>query len=371
MKLQLQSEKKSKAKVWQKPEVQPGLSAKTLSALPYEKTVPKKFYIVLLTALSKTIAVIFVVILALLIFLYGAMALVVHGPSPYAKELFVTTCMETSFAKYFPPMYLSDEEIDGIIAENAVVELEEVTETDSDFSDNSADASNKDQPDIEVIEVSGTTFKGQALLVKDPSRVVLESPPSFGADSSGEKLIDMIKKVDGVAGINAGGFVDDSGVGNGGIPTGIVIKNSQIMYGADDSGVVVGFDDKNVLRVGSMTAKKAKELNLRDAVSFGPALVVNGKAAPISGRGGGLNPRSAIGQREDGTVILLTVDGRQPHSLGATYGDMVDLMIELKAVNAGNLDGGSSTMMYYNNELINQCASLYGPRKIATGFIVK
>ncbi len=325
----------------------------------------------ILTALWKTLAVIFVILVCLVMFLISAMALIIHGPSISARELFVTSCMETSFAKLFPPLYLSSDEIATIIAKNSVIASEDVTDTIADFTDKT-DTLDKEQPDIELIEISGSTYKGKMLLIKDPSRVVLEAPPAFGAAASGEKLDYMISKINGVAGINAGGFFDDKGAGNGGIAEGIVIKNSEVMNGSDGStGVVVGFDDKNVLRVGSMSIAKAKEIKLRDAVSFGPALVINGKPAQVSGSGGGLNPRTAIGQREDGTVLLLVIDGRQPQSLGASYKDLVDIMVEHKAINAGNLDGGSSSMMYYNGELINQCASLYGPRKIATGFVVK
>ncbi|MFZ2538823.1 MAG: phosphodiester glycosidase family protein [Oscillospiraceae bacterium] len=331
----------------------------------------RKLHTNILTALWKTLAVIFIVLICIVIFLFSAMALIIHGPSISARELFVTSCMETSFAKLFPPLYLSDEEISTIIIKNSVVEIEEVTNTSADFTDNT-DGVNKEQMDVEVIDITGSTYKGKMILVKDPSRVVVECPPAFGADSSGEKLDYMISKINGVAGINAGGFFDNKGAGNGGIAEGIVIKNSEVKNGNDGAtSVVVGFDDKNVLRVGSMTVAKAKEIKLRDAVSFGPALVVNGKPAQVSGSGGGLNPRTAIGQREDGTVLLLVIDGRQPQSLGASYKDIVDIMIEHKAINAGNLDGGSSSMMYYKGELINQCASLYGPRKIATGFIVK
>lgn len=325
----------------------------------------------LLTALWKTLAVILVVLSSVILFLCGGMWVIINGPSVSAKELFVISCMETSFAKLFPPLYLSQGEIESIIIKNSLVEIKEVTDSAADFTDTNA-ANNHKQPDIELVEISGATYKGKLLIIKDPSRVSVECPPAFGAEASGEKLDEMIKKVDGVAGINAGGFFDDKGAGNGGIAEGIVIKNFEVKNGSDGTtAVLVGFDDKNVLRVGSMSVAKAKELKIRDAVSFGPALVINGKSARVSGSGGGLNPRTAIGQRADGTVLMLVVDGRQPQSLGASYKDLVDIMMEYQAINAGNLDGGSSTMMYYNGELVNQCASLYGPRKIATGFVVK
>ena len=56
--------------------------------------------------------------------------------------------------------------------------------------------------------------------------------------------------------------------------------------------------------------------------------------------------------RADGAVLMLVIDGRQPHSLGATYKDCIDVMLEYGAVNAGNLDGGSSTILLYDGEVL-------------------
>lgn len=134
-----------------------------------------------------------------------------------------------------------------------------------------------------------------------------------------------------------GGFVDDGGVGNGGMPLGIVIKNGKLLAGSRSTeATLVGFDQKNVLHVGTMTAGEALDKGMRDAVSFGPALVINGNPAENAGSGGGLNPRTALGQRADGSVLILVIDGRQPHSLGATHKDLVDVMVQFDAINACN-----------------------------------
>ena len=68
---------------------------------------------------------------------------------------------------------------------------------------------------------------------------------------------------------------------------------------------------------------------------------------------------------------MLVIDGRQSYRPGATLVDLVDVMLEYGAVNASNLDGGSSTMMIYNGELVNHCASVIGPRKIPNCFLVR
>ena len=111
--------------------------------------------------------------------------------------------------------------------------------------------------------------------------------------------------------------------------------------------------------------------DLRDAVTFGPALVINGEACEVSGISSGLNPRTAIGQRRDGAVLLLVIDGRQASSLGATYADMINVLMEYEAFNAANLDGGSSSMLWYNGEYINKGVILTGSRELPTAFIVR
>ena len=114
---------------------------------------------------------------------------------------------------------------------------------------------------------------------------------------------------------------------------------------------------------------------LTDAVSFrthdglASALIINGEVQSKN-LGGGVNPRTAIGQCDDGSVLLLVLDGRSINTLGATMQDVADIMLEYGAVNAGNLDGGSSSVMVYGGEIINNCASVTGPRNIPTAFIV-
>lgn len=320
--------------------------------------------------IGRTAALLGIFLLALLLVSYGALWVICKGPSKVARDLFVTSCMETSFAKLFPPLVLADTEITAIQQANAVLPTEEVTAGDADFTV-PVEEENSTQPDIEVVDVTGSTYKGKMIIVKDPSRVIVGTPSSYGEGAQGLRLKDMLDQTGAVAGINAGGFEDENGGGTGGIPLGIVIRDGKLLFGSPDSkSVVVGFDQKNVLHVGSMTGRQALAQGFRDAVSFGPVLVVNGKPAEFVGNGGGVNPRSVIGQRADGSVLLVAVDGRQPHSLGATYKDMAELLVKYGAVNAGNLDGGSSTMLYYQGELLNTCAALGGPRRIPTAFLV-
>ena len=116
-------------------------------------------------------------------------------------------------------------------------------------------------------------------------------------------------------------------------------------------------------------------MGIRDAIEFGPFLIVNGKKADIRGNGGyGIHPRSAVGQRKDGIVLFLVIDGRRVDSMGASIRDVMDIMDKYGAYNAANLDGGNSSVLVINDKIVNRPIDWYQreqTRKIATGFIVK
>ena len=68
---------------------------------------------------------------------------------------------------------------------------------------------------------------------------------------------------------------------------------------------------------------------------------------------GGRNPRTAIGYTEDNKLILVAVDGRENYSIGLTLNELANFMLSLGCVNAMNLDGGGSTVMYVNGRIVN------------------
>ncbi len=314
----------------------------------------------------------FVIVLGLL----GVIYILEFGPSNTARNLFVNSAMESSAGKFMATMFLSDEKIAQIRKDNSVVASDDITDTSliniGTNETDTADGDDNDEDGIQIIDISNDTYKGKMMIVKDPSRVTVGISGQYGASYSGKTVMDMAMSYDAVAAVNGGGFEDNNGVGNGGTPIGLVISDGELKYGsAGSSYEVIGFDNNNNLVVGKMTASEALSRGVRDALSFGPILIVNGKASQVNGSGSGLNPRTAIGQRADGAILLLVIDGRQVNSLGASYADVIDVMLEYGAVNAANLDGGSSSLMYYKGEYINSCASLYGPRNMPTSIIVR
>lgn len=314
----------------------------------------------------------FVIVLGLL----GVIYILEFGPSNTARNLFVNSAMESSAGKFMATMFLSDEKVAQIRKDNSVVASDDITDTSliniSTNETDTADGDDNDEDGIQIIDISNDTYKGKMMIIKDPSRVTVGISGQYGASYSGKTVMDMAMNYDAVAAVNGGGFEDNNGVGNGGTPIGLVISDGELKYGsAGSSYEVIGFDNNNNLVVGKMTASEALSRGVRDALSFGPILIVNGQASQVNGSGSGLNPRTAIGQRADGAILLLVIDGRQVNSLGASYADVIDVMLEYGAVNAANLDGGSSSLMYYKGEYINSCASLYGPRNMPTSIIVR
>lgn len=316
--------------------------------------------------IGRVFSVIGVLFAALLVLVVGAVTIICRGPSASAAEVFVNTVMETSAAKFVARIYYSEEEVDSILRKYSVIETQEVTQPTQPFEPLPED----EKDEIIIEEVMGSTFRGRIMIIRDPSRVQVAALDSYDG-RPGKKIEHFYADTGAIAAINAGGFEDSGGVGNGGTPIGIVIHDSKLLYGSRAfASSVIGFDQNDCLVVGNMTGQEALDRGLRDAISFGPVFIVNGNVVDITGNGGGLNPRTVIGQRADGAVLLLVIDGRQANSLGASYKDCAQIMLDYGAVNAANLDGGSSSMMLYQGEAISVSSSLYGSRRLPNAIVV-
>lgn len=212
---------------------------------------------------------------------------------------------------------------------------------------------------IREYDIKSKKFNGKMIVVPSSKKIVVgfdDKVCKFAKTTS-----EIAKKNNAICAINAGRF-KRSEDGQSIKPVGVIIHDGKIIYNdLNDKNIItdiVGFDDKGKLIVGKYTLNELKNINIKEAVSFGPALIANGKYTKISGDGGwGIAPRTAIGQKKDGTTLLLTIDGRSIKSFGATIKDVQDIFKEYGAVNASNLDGGSSTTMYYNGEIVNKLSS--------------
>ena len=194
--------------------------------------------------------------------------------------------------------------------------------------------------------------------------------------TSGQYLTTMAKDNDALIAINGGGFDDPNFSSNGADPLGITFSGGKLITSKSysGSGGIIGFTEDDKLVLGKMTVKQAQQMKIRDAVTFGPFLIVNGKPSEVLGNGGwGTAPRTVIGQRQDGIVLFLVIDGRTVTRPGADMNDLIEIMQNYGAYNAANLDGGTSSVMVVNGEIINDPIDSTGAHKtrfISTGFIL-
>ena len=337
--------------------------------------------------LGKVILVILETFLLLFIALYGVLFVLAKGPSPTARDLFVMSVRETSAMGWVANIFFTDDEIAKIENPREIDEYIEIDtsliqipqETDPVDGENEGEAQgpkadawgliDEDGDGIIVEEVKGEGYSGYMMVVLDPSRVIVGSvPSSYGG--RGYTVEEMVEKFDAVAGTNAGGFHDPNGTGNGSIPDTMVVFEGNVYYaGFGTRKGFVGIDDNYILHVANkITEAEVKERNIQYGVCFGPVLVANGEPCEINISG--VNPRTAIGQRSDGAILMLVIDGRQVISMGATMDDLVNIMLDYGAVNACNLDGGSSSLMWYQGDYVNNCASVIGIRPVPTAILV-
>lgn len=317
-----------------------------------------------------------VTLLCLVVTLLGMIWVLERGPSPTVTGMFTRSVRETSAIRWMSTLFLTEEELEqfkSVSTEDLATESINTSLIHVEKAAEKVQTGNVDS--VQLIDIAEGTCKGKLLIVLDPKQVILGTSDEF-VKQPGLQLTDMVAKYNGIAGINAGGFNDENGTGSGGIPQGIVITNGELIYGNDTTPYhLVGLDRDGILHVGAMSGKAAVEQGIQWAVSFvthdglASSLIINGEVQRQN-LGGGVNPRTALGQREDGALLLLVLDGRSINTLGASMEDVVNIMLEYGAINAGNLDGGSSSVMVYDGEIVNHCASVTGPRRIPTGFIV-
>ena len=327
-------------------------------------------------ALKRAGVFVLITLLALAAVLFGVVYVMEKGPSPTMTAVFCRSMRETSAIRWIPDIFLSEEEIAALKSESTETMETEAVNTSLIHIAENIDAGEESENDgLELIDISEGTLKGKLLIVRDPKRVILGTSDNLGKQA-GMQLTELTAKYNAVAGINAGGFNDENGHGNGGIPQGLVICGGELVWGKRDALYnMVGLDGDGILQVGTMTGEEALARGVTDAVSFvthdglASALIING-VIQQQNMASGVNPRTAIGQREDGALLLLVLDGRSVNTLGATMENICEVMFEYGAVNAGNLDGGSSSVMVYEGEIINSCASVTGPRNIPTAFVV-
>lgn len=308
------------------------------------------------------------VVLTLMILLTGdallVLNLIFNGPSPTARGQLTMALIEASATKWVPALFIGEQGVAEIRADMDTGLTDNLTDTGTVIINRAAQAENEwaAYPDgIRIAEVRGRTYNAKVMLVRDPSQVYMgiSTHNGFTTDVPGKRLTAAMEDEGAIAGINGGAFNDDGTAGAyvGSLPAGLVYSEGKCVWTSgkpSETSGFAGFTEDNVLLVSTenLSQAQAESLHIRDGCCFGPVLIMNGEInMEAYNKISGLNPRTAIGQKADGTVIFVCIDGRQPSSMGGEYKDIIDIMVEYGAVNACNMDGGSSTvMMYRDNE---------------------
>lgn len=329
---------------------------------------------------------------------------IANGPSPTVRNLLVLSAMQASATKWAPGLFLDDSVVEQIVADSQVISkdaisLDEYTAQQKENAAASGETGTVDewadaQDGMKLEFISGSTYKAYVLLVKDPARVYVGTSSDYKSGKTGARIFDIAAREDAAAVINGGEFYDVGGQGTGDNPIGLTYSKGSCVWNDGYRRTFIGFDkDNNMVVSEKMTYKEAETLGIRDAVCFqtGNVLIDHDDDEIhlyYADSNTGTAQRTAIGQRADGTVILLVTDGRSASSLGATHNDVIDIMVSYGAITAAMLDGGSSSLMYYENYytkygvdestldqyqlkgLVNKYTAFTNPRRIPTYFVV-
>lgn len=319
--------------------------------------------------------------------LFSSFLFLFYGPITKFREFWITTAMTTMNHRYLATWFYTDDYIQKVLQKNSIIEINEISDPDQVFLRKYTTGIYKNEYEKEIlvkekendlyklIPITGNGYQGFLVAIYDPSRIHIATTKYLKV--IGESILTVSERENAIIAMNAGGFYDPDWNSNGAIPHGTVISNGVIVSDYDDAamgGGFIGFTKEDKLVLGNMSKEKAISMGYRDAIEFGPYLIVNGKRSFIKGNGGwGIAPRSAIGQRKDGIVLFLVINGRLTSSIGADMVDLTDIMERYGAYNAANLDGGSSSELVINQKIINTpvAGGENGLRNMSTFWIVK
>ena len=284
------------------------------------------------------------------------------------RDLWVQTAMSTSSHKWLATTFLSESEISAILAK---YQVSNTTNSTGDSVKISKVSTSTNSDTTSIKEISGDTYTGYVVTVKDPSALKLVN--TLSDDGDGTYLSDLVSSDSSViAAINAAGFnFSRSGeTTDEGALVSFTMMDGELLYGDKTTTYqMIGLTEAGKLILGNYTYEEALALGVEDAITFGPYLLVDGEKQITDTATGGYQPRTAIGQAADGTIYMVVINGRSTSSVGATLYDLQTIMSDLGAVNAVNLDGGGSSEMYYDGELINTLSN-GSERAVPNAFVV-
>ena len=225
------------------------------------------------------------------------------------------------------------------------------------------------QNEIMIARVKGSTYRGVLVIMKDPSRLSLQAASTLG--SVGQVCGKIAEAHGGVIGMTGSGFIDPGGNGNGGTLAGYAMCNGK-SYGSH-----MGYGYKRLElhkdnRIYIRDCDSEVSPDTTDAVEFSPAMIIDGETV-VNARSGfsDLQPRACLGQSKYGEIIALLVEGRLTTSVGISVPDCAAIMAKHDCMQAMNLDGGTSAMIWYKGKYIMRSSNpaLTAGRTLPNAFV--
>lgn len=308
-----------------------------------------------------------------------------YGPFSYVKNLVISTAMVTKTHQYIAYTFYSEDTVKKVLDQNAYIPLTDDVDLDDIKIDNTVKTTFKDEyeeailkrdpgnNDYKYVPIKIGKYSAHLVAIYDPSKVELITAPSFNTGKGAEKVLNMCNRLGGKVCINGGAFADPDGWGSD-VPLGYLIKDGKVIWSDSSAKTnLIGFTKDHKLLLINATAEEAIAKGMRDALEFGPFLIVNGKTMQFASAAGGYDraARVAIGQRKDGVVLFLVTEG--VHTNGPNLKEITETLELYGAYNAANLDGGTSSQLVIDGKLINTPMNVFGKkisggRSIVSGF---
>lgn len=329
---------------------------------------------------NKKLTIPFIILDVIILICFG----LVYGVEKF-KQTIISTAMATKTHQYIAYTFYSEAEVKRVVSQNSFEAITDDVNLNDIVIDTSPKTSYENEYDEEIltrdpgndnykyIKVKVGDYDAHLVAIYDPSKVHLISSKSFNTGHGMETIQEMCKRENGLVCINGGRFRDTDGWGSD-IPKGVLIKNGKVIWSDNrEKRNLIGFTKDNKLLLTYATADEALAKGMRDALEFGPFLMVNGQSVKFNSVSGGYQraARVAIAQRKDGVVLFLVTEG--VHTKGPNLKEVVDLLSKYGAYNIANLDGGTSAQLVVNNKLVNDPKNVYGKsvtggRKVVSGF---
>lgn len=222
---------------------------------------------------------------------------------------------------------------------------------------------------ILLVRVSGTGYRGVLAVAKDSSRLSVQNSAYLG--DTGQTAGQIAESNGGVLAMTGSAFIDDGGVSNGGT------LNGYAMSDGVGQGDHLGWSYKRIeLREDNyfyiVDASSPVDPDTTDAVEFTPAIIVDGVRLNTWGWDS-LNPRAVIGQSDKGEILMLVIEGRLLDSLGISVNECGVILERHNCMQAMNLDGGTSAILWYDGEYVTRCSNTALPegRTLPNAFVYK